>query len=73
MHSISLARLALPVLAAALVAIALAQPAAAFYDRDCADFKTQKQAQRFFKKHNPGRDPHRLDGDDDGRACEDLP
>ena len=60
-------------LALALIGAALAQPAASFYDRDCADFKTQKQAQRFFKKHNPNRDPHRLDGDVDGMACEDLP
>ena len=55
------------------VGILVAQPATAFYDRDCADFRTQKQAQRFYKKHNPGRDPHRLDADRDGLACEDLP
>lgn len=47
-----------------------AQPAAAFRDRDCADFPTQAAAQRFFKRHHPNRDPHRLDGDNDGRACE---
>ena len=47
--------------------------ASRFYDRDCADFATQRQAQRFFRRHNPRRDPHRLDGDDDGIACEDLP
>ena len=50
-----------------------AAPASAFRDRDCADFSTQAQAQRFYKKHNPRRDPHRLDADRDGRACEDLP
>jgi Excalibur calcium-binding domain len=44
----------------------------AFKDRDCNDFKTQKQAQRFFKRNQPG-DPHNLDGDNDGRACESLP
>ena len=49
-----------------------AQPAAAFRDRDCSDFKTHAQAQRFFEKHNPRRDPHNLDGDNDGIACEDL-
>jgi hypothetical protein len=49
------------------------QPAAA-RDYDCADFATHKQAQKFFKRHGgPQRDPYRLDGDDDGRACEDLP
>jgi hypothetical protein len=46
----------------------------AFRDRDCKDFKTQKKAQRFFKKHGgPKKDPHRLDADNDGKACEDLP
>lgn len=61
-------------LAAALVALALtAAPASAFRDRDCSDFSTQAQAQRFFKKHHPRRDPHRLDADHDGLACEDLP
>jgi hypothetical protein len=67
-------RLALPTLALSLIAAAvLAQPAAAFRDRDCADFATHRQAQHFFEKHNPGRDPHNLDGDNDGKACEDLP
>ncbi len=56
-----------------LGAAATAQPAGAFYDRDCSDFRTHRQAQHFFKKHNPSRDPHRLDGDHDGIACEDLP
>jgi hypothetical protein len=46
--------------------------AAYFHDRDCADFSSQRQAQRFFERHNPGRDPHRLDADNDGIACEDL-
>ena len=41
-------------------------------DKDCKDFKTQKKAQKFFKKHQPG-DPHGLDGDNDGIACETLP
>ncbi|MGB7684188.1 MAG: excalibur calcium-binding domain-containing protein [Solirubrobacterales bacterium] len=49
-----------------------AQPAGAIYDRDCSDFASQRQAQRFFKNHNPRRDPHRLDGDNDGIACEAL-
>ncbi|MFL5901402.1 MAG: excalibur calcium-binding domain-containing protein [Solirubrobacterales bacterium] len=67
-------RLAGAVLTAALLALAIAaQPAAAFRDRDCADFSTQAQAQRFFKRHHPRLDPHRLDADHDGLACEDLP
>ncbi|WP_103028044.1 thermonuclease family protein [Salinibacter altiplanensis] len=41
-------------------------------DRDCSDFSTQPEAQRFFEKHQPG-DPHDLDGDGDGEACESLP
>ncbi len=40
-------------------------------DRDCGDFDTQPEAQRFFERHQPG-DPHNLDGDGDGEACESL-
>jgi endonuclease YncB( thermonuclease family) len=40
-------------------------------DRDCSAFSSQAQAQRFYEAAGPG-DPHRLDGDDDGRACEAL-
>lgn len=60
---------ALAVAAALLVA---ASPATA-RDKDCSDFPTQKAAQKFFKKHNPKRDPHRLDADHDGIACESNP
>lgn len=42
-------------------------------DRDCSDFATQRQAQQFFRSHDPAEDPHRLDGDGDGIACEELP
>lgn len=67
-------RLALPALGIALLAFAAAaQPAAAFRDRDCADFPTQAKAQHFFKRHHPNRDPHGLDADHDGIACEDNP
>ncbi|MBK1669635.1 hypothetical protein CKO28_16475 [Rhodovibrio sodomensis] len=41
-------------------------------DRDCSDFATQAAAQAFYRQAGPG-DPHRLDGDGDGRACESLP
>jgi endonuclease YncB( thermonuclease family) len=41
-------------------------------DRDCSDFDTQPEAQRFFERHQPG-DPHNLDGNGDGEACEGLP
>jgi len=66
-------RFAAPVLVVTLFVLACAaQPALAFRDRDCSDFSSQAQAQRFFKKHNPNRDPHGLDGDNDGIACEAL-
>lgn len=52
----------------------LAAPAGARYDpKDCSDFNTQRQAQRWFKHHHPGRDPAGLDADHDGIACESLP
>ena len=38
-------------------------------DRDCRDFATQAEAQAFFEANQPG-DPHRLDRDNDGIACE---
>lgn len=41
-------------------------------DRDCSDFATQQEAQAFFNQAGPG-DPHNLDADGDGRACESLP
>ncbi len=41
-------------------------------DKDCSDFKTHAAAQRFYHAHQPG-DPHRLDIDGDGLACESLP
>ena len=43
-------------------------------DRDCSDFDAWQAAQDFFlSAGGPGSDPHRLDGDGDGVACEDLP
>lgn len=64
-------------LAALLITSGLAafsSPAHAIADRDCGDFDNQRQAQRFFiDQGGPRRDPHRLDADGDGRACESLP
>lgn len=68
----------------ALLLIALLAPALAFVssgtataarmtDKDCSDFDTQAQAQAFFNNNDPANDPHRLDDDGDGRACESLP
>jgi Deoxyribonuclease NucA/NucB/Excalibur calcium-binding domain len=44
-------------------------PALSAGDLDCSDFSTQAQAQ----KHLLPGDPHGLDADGDGRACESLP
>ena len=66
----------------ALAALALASPISATAHasaiskgdpKDCDDFKTQKKAQKWFKKHHPRRDPAGLDADNDGIACEDNP
>lgn len=56
-----------------LLALSASPPAASAGDKDCADFPNQKKAQKFFKKHDPKRDPHYLDADNDGIACEDNP
>lgn len=55
--------------AGALALLAYAPASASAADLDCADFANQAEAQESLY---PG-DPHRLDGDNDGVACEDLP
>ena len=40
-------------------------------DRNCSDFSRHAAAQRFYEAASPG-DPHGLDGDGDGVACEGL-
>lgn len=40
-------------------------------DRDCSHFRTWRQAQDFYEASGPN-DPHRLDADNDGVACEAL-
>ncbi|GAB2768286.1 hypothetical protein GCM10027020_21520 [Nocardioides salsibiostraticola] len=48
--------------------------AVAVPDRDCGDFDTQAAAQRFYlDQGGPKSDPHRLDADGDGVACESNP
>jgi hypothetical protein len=59
----------LALLASSAVVLGSAASASAA-DKDCGDFKNRKAAQKFFKKHNPKQDPHRLDDDNDGKACE---
>lgn len=58
-----------------VVASVLLMPAAASAaDKDCANFRSQRAAQFFFLRHGgPQEDPDRLDGDNDGVACEDNP
>lgn len=53
----------------AIAMLAQAPPDARAVDYDCADFSSQAEAQEYLL---PG-DPHNLDGDSDGKACEDLP
>jgi micrococcal nuclease len=43
-------------------------------DRNCASFATHAEAQAFFEAAGgPEVDPHGLDRDNDGIACESLP
>ncbi|MGR6904747.1 hypothetical protein [Lysinibacillus sp. BSL11] len=42
-----------------------------YVDHDCSDFDTQKNAQLFFEANGgPYDDPHDLDRDGDGMACD---
>ena len=60
--------------ATASIALAAAPIAGAKSDKDCSDFPTQAAAQKFYKKNGgPQKDPHRLDADHDGIACESNP
>jgi hypothetical protein len=52
--------------------LSMSTPSFAQADRDCSDFGTQREAQEFYERNGPG-DPHRLDRDNDGIACETLP
>ena len=45
-----------------------------FQDRNCSDFETWQEAQAFFlSEGGPSQDPHGLDRNGDGTACESLP
>lgn len=53
---------------------ASATAASARLDANCSDFSTQAAAQNFYIKNGgPQRDPHGLDADGDGVACESNP
>jgi endonuclease YncB( thermonuclease family) len=61
-------------LATSAVAVGLATVPAHAADRDCGDFASQRAAQIFFlKAGGPQRDPHGLDSEGDGVACESNP
>jgi hypothetical protein len=63
---VGLVALTLPLL---LAPGALANPSAGAADRDCSDFDSQRQAQRYFiDRGGPRRDPDRLDADGNGVA-----
>lgn len=55
--------------------VTMSAPAGAvFVDRDCGDFPSQAAAQNFFLANGgPQNDPHRLDDEGDGIACESNP
>lgn len=54
--------------------VSTAPAARAGGDKDCSDFNTQAAAQDFFLDHGgPQSDPHNLDSDGDGVACESNP
>ena len=58
--------------AAAPPATAAAAPAGP--DRNCSDFARWAEAQAFYEAAGgPNADPHRLDRDRDGVACQSLP
>ncbi len=60
--------------ALAVASVLLLPATASAADKDCANFRNQRAAQFFFLKHGgPQEDPDRLDGDNDGVACEDNP
>lgn len=52
----------------------VAAPPSVALDKDCGDFGSQRDAQIFFLNHGgPNSDPHNLDSDSDGIACESNP
>lgn len=71
-HFLRRSQLAIGVIALVVLSVAALPAVASASDKDCADFATQRAAQVFYIKHGgPRYDPDRLDGDNDGVACED--
>lgn len=57
-----------------ILAVGLIGPTAGAQDRNCDDFDSWREAQDFFEAEGgPENDPHGLDGDNDGIACESFP
>lgn len=63
-------KIALKLLAGSILLIAAAAPSFA-QDMNCSDFRSWREAQDFYERSGPG-DPHGLDRDNDGIACESL-
>lgn len=67
------ARVASATVAASVVIASLGTvPAPGYKDKNCDDFRSQKQAQKWFKKHGGSKKKNvaGLDADGDGIACE---
>ncbi len=63
--------MAIVVAAMGFVGMATAATAQEWGDVDCVNFATQQEAQAFFIQNGgPWLDPHYLDADSDGIACE---
>ena len=67
-------RKALSILFSLALVLSFTSPALAFDDKNCSDFDNWEQAQRFYEENGgPDEDPHGLDRDGNGLACETLP
>jgi endonuclease YncB( thermonuclease family) len=72
--TLSAAVAALLGLVATMLVTVSAPAGAVIVDRDCGDFPSQAAAQNFFLANGgPQNDPHRLDDEGDGIACESNP
>ena len=63
-------KIILQLLASTLLLLIIAAPSYA-QDMNCSDFRSWREAQDFYESSGAG-DPHGLDRDNDGIACESL-
>ena len=63
-------KILLKLIAGSLLALTTVAPSFA-QDMNCSDFRSWREAQDFYERSGPG-DPHGLDRDNDGIACESL-